>query len=163
MSRMKHLIPLLIVSVCGCQTMSHMTEPKSAPHVMYPADKIEWKPAPPSLRPGAQIAVLEGDPAKSGYFCMRGRMPANYRIDPHWHPNFERLTIISGTLYMGTGETFDESKATPLTAGSYSSMPPGMRHFAFTKEPTVLQITTNGPWGITYVNPADDPRNNAKK
>lgn len=162
MAHMKHLttLAILVVAMTGCQMMSRDTgsaHPSS--HALFTPDKIEWKPAPPSLRPGAQVAILEGDPARKGFFTMRGRFPANYRIAPHWHPNYERVTIISGTLYLGSGDTVDEKNATPLTAGSYSTMPPGMRHFAFTKEPTEIQVTTMGPWAINYVNPADDPRN----
>jgi hypothetical protein len=118
---------------------------------------VKWRPAD-TLPPGAKIAVLEGDMAKPGYFCARAWLPDGYRIPAHWHPNAERVTIITGTLYLGEGDSFDQSKATALPAGAYSSMPPGMRHYAWTKGETILQITTMGPWGITYVNPADDPR-----
>jgi len=37
-------------------------------------------------------------------------------------------------------------------------MQPKTHHFAWNKEETVVQLNGNGPWGITYVNPADDPR-----
>ncbi len=33
-----------------------------------------------------------------------------------------------------------------------------MAHFVFADEETVIQISTNGPWGLTYVDPKDDPR-----
>ena len=68
------------------------------------------------------------------------------------------MTIIAGQLNLAMGDTFDPSKAHALTAGSYSTMPAGMRHFATAKGETILQLATNGPWAITYVNPADDPR-----
>jgi hypothetical protein len=32
-----------------------------------------------------------------------------------------------------------------------------MHHFAWAKGETVVQINGNGPFGITYVNPDDDP------
>jgi hypothetical protein len=127
-------------------------------HVTYLPDRVAWKDGPPSLPPGAKFAVLEGDPASQGFFCMRAMLPDGYRIPPHWHPNVERVTILSGTLHLGAGERFDRDGATALTAGSYSSMHPGMRHFAWAEGETVLQITTMGPWAVNYVNPADDPR-----
>jgi len=48
-------------------------------------------------------------------------------------------------------------------AGTYTAMPAGMRHFAYTKGEAVIQIGTNGPWGINYFNPADDPRQRNNK
>ena len=81
-----------------------------------------------------------------------------YRVDPHWHPKAERLTIISGILNLGMGDRFDPAVAQPLPAGTYSSMPPGMTHFGWVTGPTVLQLSSIGPWQVIYLNPADDPR-----
>jgi quercetin dioxygenase-like cupin family protein len=127
-------------------------------HGMFTPDKVPWKAGPPSLPAGARFAVLEGDPAKEGYFCMRIMLPDGYQIPPHSHPNVERLTIISGTFHLGTGERFDKGAAPALPAGSYSFMHPGMKHFAWAEGETVVQLTTIGPWAINYVNPSDDPR-----
>ena len=126
-------------------------------HAVVLPDEVRWKDSP-SLPPGAKVAILEGDPTKEGYFAMRVRMPDGYRIPPHWHPCKERVTVLSGSLYMGTGDTIDKSKARALPAGSYASMEAGVRHFAWTSGETTIQVTTIGPWGITYVDPADDPR-----
>jgi quercetin dioxygenase-like cupin family protein len=89
---------------------------------------------------------------------MRAMLPANYRIAPHWHPTTERITVLSGTMYLGMGERFDPAAGQALPAGTYATMPAGMRHFAYTKGEAVIQIGTMGPWEITYVNAADDPR-----
>ena len=126
-------------------------------HIVALPDQLQYKPNA-SLPPGAKVAVLEGDPTKEGYFAMRAVLPDGYRIPPHFHPCRERVTVLSGTFYLGAGDSFDQSRGRALPAGSYTSMEAGMRHFAWTKGETVLQITTIGPWGITYVNPADDPR-----
>jgi quercetin dioxygenase-like cupin family protein len=120
-------------------------------------DQIQWQDSP-ALPAGAKVAILEGDPTKDGYFAMRAKLPDGYRIPPHWHPGYERVTVLSGTFHLGRGEKFDKSAADALPAGTYTSMEPGMRHFAWAEGETVLQINTLGPWGITYVNPADDPR-----
>ena len=128
----------------------------SAHKVVMP-DGIKWEDVK-SLPPGAKMVVLEGDPTKEGFVAFRIKLPANYRIPPHFHPCPERVTVLSGTLHLGMGEKADEKAATALPAGAYTSMPPGMRHFAWTEGETVLQLATIGPWGITYVNPADDPR-----
>ena len=45
-----------------------------------------------------------------------------------------------------------------LEEGALFAMPPGMAHYVFTEEETVVQLSSVGPWGITYLNAADDPR-----
>jgi quercetin dioxygenase-like cupin family protein len=89
---------------------------------------------------------------------MRLRMPAGYRIPPHFHAFDEHVTVISGTFYVGMGEAFDMAKASELPTGTFAALAPGVRHFAFTRSETVIQLHGTGPWGLTYVNPADDPR-----
>jgi quercetin dioxygenase-like cupin family protein len=120
-------------------------------------DKIEWRAAA-LLPPGAQVAVLEGDPAKPGFFTMRLKMPDGYRIPAHSHSRPERVTVLSGTLYLGLGDGSDAASAKRLGAGSYTSMPPKMVHFGWMKGETILQLSSIGPWTVTYVNPNDDPR-----
>jgi quercetin dioxygenase-like cupin family protein len=127
-------------------------------HVMVTPTDAKWVQAPASLPSGAQVAMLEGDPAKPGAFTMRIKMPDGYRIPPHFHPADEHVTVIAGTFIMGLGEKFDESAGKPLAAGSFALMPTGTRHFAWTKGETTIQLHGVGPWGITYVNPSDDPR-----
>ena len=124
---------------------------------MIAPDAIKWGPAPPVLPPGAEAAVLFGDPGKEGLFALRLKLPAGYAIPPHTHPADEVVTIISGSFKLGMGEAADESAATALPAGSFFALPPGTPHFAYIDEETVVQISTNGPWGLTYVNPEDDP------
>jgi quercetin dioxygenase-like cupin family protein len=124
--------------------------------------EMQWGDGPPELPPGTKAVVLEGDPSKEGFFALRIKMPAGYTIAPHFHPTLERLTVLEGSFQLGMGDKVDESKYQTWTAGSYVSMPPGMHHFAKAKTDVVLQLATIGPWGITYLNPSDDPRN-AKK
>jgi hypothetical protein len=124
---------------------------------------IQWGPAPDVLPPGAQAAVLEGDPAQAGPFTLRLRLPANYRLPPHYHPVTEHVTVLEGTFYVGMGDVFDASKATSLPTGTFAALGPGVRHFALTKGVTVIQLHGVGPWGLVYVNAADDPRMKATK
>jgi len=132
---------------------------QAAEHRYFNPAEIKWVDAPPSLPKGAKVAVLEGDLSSPGPFTMRVKAPAGFKIPPHWHPGIEHVTVISGSFFMGLGDTWDESKAHELTPGSFSYMAAGTRHFAWTKKETVLQVHGVGPWGITYVNPSDDPRN----
>jgi ChrR-like protein with cupin domain len=134
-----------------------------APHaIVATPDGIKWAPAPAILPAGAKLAVLEGDPAKPGPFTMRLALPANYRIPPHFHPVTEHVTVIDGTFYVGMGETFDATTANALPAGTFAALEPGVRHYAFTRGATTLQLHGVGPWALTYVNPADDPRTKSK-
>lgn len=125
---------------------------------IYPAAEIAWKDGPGSLPAGAKFAVMEGDPAKPGLFTMRLQLPDGFRIAPHFHGGVEHVTVISGTFHVGMGDTVDAASAKRMPAGTFGFWPAGMRHFAFTEGATVLQLHGQGPWTITYVNPADDPR-----
>src|SRR4051794_21113197 len=78
-----------------------------ATHVVVPADKVEWGPAPPVLPAGAQLAVLEGNPGETGTITMRLRLPANYNIPAHWHSMTERVTVLSGAFHVGMGNKLD--------------------------------------------------------
>jgi quercetin dioxygenase-like cupin family protein len=124
---------------------------------LQPSDLV-WSPAPPSLPPGAMVAAVEGDMTKAQFFAARIKLPPGYKVPPHWHPGYERVTVIEGDFQLGSGENADESALKSYPAGAYISMPPKMRHFAMTKEGAIIQIATMGPWDITYVHPSDDPR-----
>lgn len=127
-------------------------------HIMVAPRDIQWGAAPPVLPAGAEAAVLFGDPGKEGLFALRVKFPAGYAVPAHTHPVDEIVTIISGTFKLGMGESADKSAAQPFPAGSFFALPPETAHFVYVDEETVIQITTNGPWGLNYVNPADDPR-----
>jgi quercetin dioxygenase-like cupin family protein len=103
-------------------------------------------------------AVIEGPPTEAVPFTFRLKFPPNYKIPAHWHPAIEHVTVISGTLNLGTGDKIDEAKTKSLSAGSVAIMQPKTNHFGWAKEETVVQVHGVGPWGLTYVNPADDPR-----
>jgi quercetin dioxygenase-like cupin family protein len=133
--------------------------PEVGHHTVVPADAVPWR----TLRPGAEIAIVSGDPDKEGSpFVLRFRYRGKARIPPHWHPTDEHLTILSGTFRLGTGKGGDEAATTPLGAGAYALVAAKMPHYAWTDGDTVLQVHGIGPFVINYVNPADDPKN-AKK
>jgi quercetin dioxygenase-like cupin family protein len=131
-------------------------------HVMFAAADLKWGDGPPALPAGAKIAVLTGDPGKAGPFTIRLKFPTGFKVPPHTHPTAENVTVISGTLGLGSGPKFDEAAAHEMTAGGFAVMPAGMEHFAWCKSECVVQIHSMGPFEVKYVNPADDPRN-AKK
>jgi hypothetical protein len=128
-----------------------------AAHVMVTPGDLKWADVP-SLPPGAKVAVIEGPMSEAVPFTVRLRLPADYKIPAHWHPAIEHVTVISGQFNMGVGDKLDTSKTHTLPPGAVAIMQPKTNHFAWTKEETVVQLHGVGPWGVTYVNPADDPR-----
>jgi hypothetical protein len=128
-------------------------------HVMVAPSDVKWGPGPPSLPPGAQMAVLDGDPGKAGLpFVIRAKLPDGYKVAPHWHPTDENVVVLSGTFVVGTGDKFDEKAMTSLPTGSFVRMPKLMHHSAMAKGETVIQVHGVGPFAVTYVDPKDDPR-----
>lgn len=127
-------------------------------HVTHRPSEVEWRDGPDSFEPGAQFAILEGDPGASGVFTLQLKLPDGFVINPHWHPNVERVTVLAGTFHLGSGEEVDKEAAEALPAGTYTAMPPKMVHHAIAEGRTILQLTTVGPWEIQYVDPQDDPR-----
>ena len=136
----------------------HETVKPMADHAIHLPTEIKWVDGPPSLPAGAKFAVLEGDPAKDGFFTMRIRVPDGYKIPPHTHPKVEHVTVISGTFNFGMGEKFDQAAAKEMPVGTFGFWPAGMKHFAWARGETIVQLHGIGPWSIDYLNPADDPR-----
>ena len=155
---MKIALPTLIAAVAVAGVAFTTPADTMEGHSSVSPQDIKWGPAPAMLPPGAAAAVLFGDPSKGGYFVLRLKFPAGYSVSPHTHPVDEVVTVISGTFYEGMGGRADSRKAQPWPAGSFFARPPGMAHYVFVEEETVIQISTVGPWGLTYVNPKDDPR-----
>ncbi|MFV8337597.1 cupin domain-containing protein [Flavobacterium sp. RSP29] len=132
---------------------------KMAGNNIIVANEINWTAAPRGLPPGSQVVVIGGNPSATELFTMRAKIPANYTIMPHWHPADQYITVLEGSCYMGMGDKFDEKTATKMSAGGFVVMKTGTQHYFFTKEACVIQVHGMGPWGIAYVNLADDPRN----
>ena len=152
------LLALLTALVVGCLgAAAGSAQLGGHAHVMVTPDDLKWTDIP-SLPPGAKIAVIEGPMTEAVPFTFRLKLPANYKIPAHWHPAIEHVTVISGGFSMGTGDKLDTSKSKELRAGSVAIMQPKTPHFGWTKEEAIVQVHGVGPWGVTYVNPEDDPR-----
>jgi quercetin dioxygenase-like cupin family protein len=126
-------------------------------HGMYTPDAIKWGDAPPNLPKGVKMAVIYGDPAKEGLLVIRAKLPANYKIAAHSHPTDEVVTVLSGTFMYGMGDKLAPASAKPFPTGSVIVAPAKTNHFVTTKQATVIEVSTMGPFQINYVNPADDP------
>lgn len=169
---MRRLLPALFVSALvitvGVFVASAQTKPPAksgaaaSQHVMVTPDQLKWGPAPPALPPGAEAAVIAGDPGKPGLFTIRAKFPDGYTVPPHSHPTDEYVTVLSGTLTAGLGDKLDVGAMHTLPAGGFAKMPRRTNHYVRAKGETVLQIQAMGPFELTYVNPGDDPRKKTK-
>ena len=130
-------------------------------HTAMNQSDLKWGDAPPSLPKGAKLAVLRGNPGEAGGFAVMAKFPKGYKVPPHWHSQDENVTVISGTVFMGAGDSADKKTGHALKVGGYSYMPAKTRHYAIAESEAVIQIAGQGPFDVTYVNPSDDPRNAA--
>src|SRR5437868_11517978 len=123
------------------------------------AKGMKWLDASGAGLPaGAKMAVVSGDPAKAGKFVIRAKFPANYTVPPHSHPGDEVVRVLSaGTLTYGMGDKVNPGNSGSLTKGYHVTMQAGMNHWVTTTGPVDIQVSGNGPFAITYANPADDP------
>jgi mannose-6-phosphate isomerase-like protein (cupin superfamily) len=126
------------------------------------AAKLTWGPAPPFLPAGAEFALVSGDPGKAGRYEIELSMPSGYTIPPHFHPTDEHVSVVSGHFHYAMGDKIDQKAMKVLEKGQSKTMPATMHHYARAEGKTVVSVSGNGPFTITYVNPTDDPRNKEK-
>lgn len=173
---MKRLVLVLALALVltGCESKAAQSEadqttprprrevPEAEHFTLQPQD-IRWlDPPPPAafLPEGVKLAFIEGGPPNLPVpYTFRLKFPPGSRLMPHTHPSIEKLTVISGTLRQGLGEVFDQAATETVPPGGFSYRAPGIAHFVWFDTETVLQFSGNGPFGLEYVNPADDPRN----
>jgi hypothetical protein len=107
----------------------------------------------PRVSPGPETAVLYGDPSKPGVYVMRVKFPAGFKLMPLWHPDEWRTAVVlSGTLYFGVGDQWDETKLKAFPAGTFYSGFSKAPHFAWAKDgEAIVQFTAAGPTGITRI------------
>jgi quercetin dioxygenase-like cupin family protein len=133
----KRSLIALMTSLCLANTAHSETDP------------AEWS-AMKSLPPGVEVAVISGNPEETGPFVVRLKLPANYIMPAHNHVKTAQAKVISGTYYVGTGTVADATKGKAVRAGQAIKIPSNIKHYGWTKEETVLQISGNGPWEMLY-------------
>ena len=113
----------------------------------------------PGRVPGHEIAALIGASNKPGAYVERVRFPANTISQAHSHPEDRTYTVISGTWYVGYGDTYDPAKLKALPPGSFYTEPAHVAHFSLTKDEAVLvQISGQGPSATRFVDASHAPR-----
>lgn len=119
-----------------------------APTIVMP-DDLKW--APVSGLTGVQMAVVWGDPTKSGPYIIRIQLADGATVAPHWHPDDERATVLSGMFMVGVGDKIDPSMMKALGPGAFVYIPKGVHHYAMAKGVTTVQVSGMGPFVMNPV------------
>jgi quercetin dioxygenase-like cupin family protein len=148
---------LFVVGIFGLPNMAQPQSPTPTIVQLTPGE-VKWMTSP-SLPGGAQLAVVYGNATKPELYIMLFKLPASWKNPPHSHLVEQVITVLSGTIYSGVGESYDPHKLKMFPAGSVYTDPLNMPHFTETRaEEVILQATGVGPLRTQYVNPADNPR-----
>jgi quercetin dioxygenase-like cupin family protein len=146
-----------VLTVALVVALPMLAVPQEHGHAIAVPNDLKW--VEPPVLPGARLAVVQGDPSKEGLFVYRLKMPAGYKIPPHFHKAGENVTVLSGVFFVGLGEKFDQSQGLELPTGGFAAVPPKHPHYAWAgAQETVVQVHGVGPTDLTFVNPSDDPR-----
>ena len=152
---------LLIVLILSVFNISAQGIPAKSFGAIY-QETISWSPFP-AFPPEARLAILVGEPKAAGPYVVRVKVPAGVILMPHIHPEDRIYTVMAGVFYIGTGTSFEPSMLKAYPPGSVVVLPGNTPHFHWAMSGEyITQVTAIGPLGLTYVNPADDPRNPKK-
>lgn len=121
---------------------------ETMPQVVLP-QKLEW--ASPPNNSTVHGAWVLGAEKESKPYILRVRLSAGGKITPHTHPDERNSTVLSGTLYVGFGKTFDASKVIAVPAGGVYVAPANVPHFVWAKDGEVVyQEAGVGPTATSY-------------
>lgn len=120
-----------------------------APLTVRP-ENLQWFRPPGN--PALEGAWIIGGDQKSGAYILRVRLAAGGRIPPHTHPDERNSSVLSGTLYVGFGTTFDEAKMIAIPAGGVYVAPANVPHYVWAKDgDAVYQEAGVGPTATVSV------------
>lgn len=143
-------VVVTLLAACHGSAPAHTAAAPRAPIQLAPGD-VSFRPAPPNMPAGVQLAVLEGDPKQSGLFSVRMKLPAGFVLAPHTHPEHERVTVLEGAVAVGFGQTVERASLRGFEAGSYYLNPAGVAHYVLSDQGATLQITGMGPWQVDFL------------
>ena len=157
---MRPFFATLILGVIGGVAL--LAQDAQSPQQRLTPKEIKWPAAAPTVgtsgAAGLQTVVLKGDPKKPGLYTMLLRLPPNTKILAHSHKDDRTAVVLSGVWYFGYGREFAEAALKELPAGSFYTEPPGVEHFALTKDQeTIIEVTGYGPTSTEYVDPKNEP------
>ncbi len=121
----------------------------AAPVPVLPED-LRW--ASPPNNPAAQAAWVVGAEGTVGPYLLRVKLAAGGKLPPHTHPDTRSSTVLTGTLYVGFGTTFDAARMVAVPIGGVYVAPAGVPHFVWAKDGDVsYQEAGVGPTTTTPI------------
>ena len=155
------ILMLILGSGALITSTASIASESPASGVMLTPEEIKWKANPRVV--GLGVAKIQGSAKEPGAFVHRVKFPKGRVVQAHSHPDDRTYTVLSGTWYIGWGETYDPDKLTPLPIGSFYTEPAGVPHFIATHDgETIVQITGTGPTAVHYVDPAHAPSTSSR-
>ena len=119
------------------------------PEVISP-ETLSWS-GPPSI-PELQAAWLIGSESEPAAYALRVRLRAAGRIPPHTHPDPRHTVVLSGVVYVGFGDRFDETAVVPVRAGEVYVTPAGVPHYVWARDGDVeYQENGRGPTATEFL------------
>ncbi len=146
-----YLSVLLFVSGCAQSRVGEFDFAEGVVQHAVPVDEMPWKPCPPNLPPGCEIAVLEGNPRAAGMFTVRFRLSEDFVMPPHTHPQDERVTVLKGRMAVAFGPNGTREDATEFGPGDYYVNARGAVHTVWASKSSEIQITGFGPWEAHFI------------
>ena len=128
---MKRFVAVLLMTAWACGGLAQDAQVKP----VLPQD-IKWF-TPPTNATIHGAWVIGSEQAPDPYL-FRVRLEAGGRMAPHTHPDTRNTTVLSGTLYVGFGDTFDETKVVAIPTGGVYVASANVSHFAWAKDGEVV-------------------------
>lgn len=142
---------VLFITGCAQPPVGEMKFPEEEVQHVVHAEDIQWKPCPPNLPSGCEIAVLEGNPQSPDLFTVRFRVNEGFVMPPHTHPKDERVTILAGKMSVAFGADGKRENAKQFGPGDYYVNARGAIHTVWADTVSIIQITGIGPWEAKFV------------
>ena len=139
---------LLIMGVCGASAQADKPAPPNPSHITFThLTDFQWQGDPK----GAQQHIdLVGDPSKPGLYIRLAKWLPHHFSKPHFHDKIRHFFVLSGTWWVSSSATYDESKTYPMNAGTFVTDLPNKAHFDGAKdEPGIIAEIGFGPLKTT--------------
>lgn len=147
------LAPLLLLAVAascagarGKREVGRLELPPGTVQHAVRFDSTPWWPCPPTMPPGCELFVLEGDPQAEDLYGVRLRLAEGFHLPPHSHPKDERVTVLAGRVAVAFGKEAKRETAQVFGPGDYYVNARGAVHSVWVEAPAVLQLVSVGPW-----------------
>ena len=126
---------LVVAALLAITSLSGLAPAYGSGPVPVLPEELRWFSPPNNA--AVQGAWVLGAENKPGPYLLRVKLAAGGKIPPHTHPDERNSTVLSGTLYVGFGATFDEGKVVAVPAGAVYVAPADTPHYVWAKDGAV--------------------------